>query len=139
LAANFLEYFDKHEEKVIRLYYDRSGNNLKRAGVDYASQLKEAIEYKFELDESGQPLRRGKRTGWRVQLMSLNQGNIGQAEEYGFMQELFSGSNRKLPEILIDRYQCKPLKASREGGRTKIGVNKAGTPVTTKQRKPEQL
>lgn len=139
LAANFLEYFDKHEEKVIRLYYDRSGNNLKRAGVDYASQLKEAIEYKFELDESGQPLRRGKRTGWRVQLMSLNQGNIGQAEEYGFMQELFSGSNRKLPEILIDRYQCKPLKASLEGAKTKIVPNKAGSSVTTKDKSSEKL
>src|SRR5690606_22133151 len=139
LAKNFLEYFAKQEEKSIKMYYDRAGNSLKKAGVDYASQLKEALEYEFEYDDQGKPMKRGKRTGWRVQLMSLNQGNIGQAEEYGFMQELFTGSNRKLPEILIDRYQCKQLKASLEGAKTKIVVNKAGTSVTTKDIESVQL
>lgn len=130
LAANFLEYFDKHEERTINMYYDRSGNNLKKAGVDYASQLKRAIEYKSD----------GKtRTGWRVNLMSLNQGNIGQAEEYGFMQDLFSGANRKLPKIMIDRYQCKPLKASLELAKTKIRTSKGGAKVTTKDKTSEQF
>lgn len=130
LAANFLEYFDKHEERTINMYYDRSGNNLKKAGVDYASQLKRAIEYKSD----------GKtRTGWRVNLMSLNQGNIGQAEEYGFMQDLFSGANRKLPKIRIDRYQCKPLKASLELAKTKIRTSKGGAKVTTKDKTSEQF
>src|SRR5690606_30063133 len=130
LAANFLEYFDKHEERTINMYYDRSGNNLKKAGVDYASQLKRALEYK----EDGKT-----RTGWRVNLMSLNQGKIGQAEEYGFMQDLFSGANRKLPKIMIDRYQCKPLKASLELAKTKIRTSKGGAKVTTKDKTSEQF
>ncbi|VTQ01725.1 Uncharacterised protein [Sphingobacterium daejeonense] len=83
LAANFREYFTKHEEKVIHAYYDRAANNYKDAKVDLAQSFKNAIEF----------LEDGKtRTGWKVVLMSRNQGNIGQAEEYNFMQELLSGT-----------------------------------------------
>lgn len=130
LANNFIEYFDGQEEKTIYMYYDRSGNNLKKAKVDMASALKKALEYK----EDGKT-----RTGWKVHLMSLNQGNIGQNEEYVFMQELFTGSNSKLPKVSLDRYQCKPLKSSVESARTKIVVNKSGASVTTKDKSSEKL
>src|SRR5690606_40350251 len=77
----------------------------------------------------------GKRTGWKVVLMSENQGNIGMNEEYIFMQDLFSGNNPKLPKVSIDMYNCKPLKCSLEMAPTK--KNAKGQIV--KEKKSEQL
>ncbi|MGJ1419983.1 hypothetical protein ACR79T_10180 [Sphingobacterium spiritivorum] len=130
LADNFLKYFNHQGEKVINMYYDRAGNNYKKAGVDLASSMKKALEFQ----EDGKT-----RTGWRVNLMSLNQGNIPQNEEYVFMQELLSSTHSKLPKILIDRYQCKPLKESLQKAKTKIVVNKSGSSVTTKDKSSEKL
>jgi len=109
LADKYIKYFKPHKNKVLKLYYDRAANNYKKAKQDLATQLKKAIE--FDAD--------GKSTGWRVVLMSEGQGNIGINEEYNFMQELFSGHNKKLPRPAIDRYHCKQLKSSLEGARTK--------------------
>jgi hypothetical protein len=129
IAKEFLEYFKPHKEKVINLYYDRAGNNYKDAGVDLASAMKKALEYEAD----------GKtKTGWRVNLMSLAQGNIGQFEEFVFMQELLSGSNKALPKVMIDRFQCKPLKSSLEGAKTKIVEGKKGS-ITTKDKSSEKL
>lgn len=125
LANEFLQYFEHHEEKTINLYYDRAGNNFADAKQDYASQLKHAIE--FDSD--------GKRTGWKVLLISKGQGNIGQNEEYIFMQELLSGSNKRLPNVLIDYHNCKVLKASLEKARTDI--NRKGQII--KNKKSEKL
>lgn len=125
LADEFIRYFKPHREKTVHVYYDRAGNNFAEAGQDYASQLKDAIEKDKE----------GKRTGWTVILMSKNQGNIGQNEEYIFMQELLSGHNHKLPKVLIDFYNCKPLKASLENARTE--KNRKGQIV--KNKKSEKL
>ena len=83
-------------------------------GSDTASQLKLAIEF----DSNEHP------TGWSVQLMSIGQGNIGQGDEYIFMQELLAGHNKYLPQVLIDAYQCKPLKASLENARTRVSKGK---------------
>lgn len=96
------------------LYYDRAGNNYRKMGADTASQLKHAIEF----DSNEHP------TGWSVQLMSIGQGNIGQGDEYIFMQELLAGHNKYLPQVLIDAYQCKPLKASLENARTRVSKGK---------------
>ena len=109
LADDFLAYFAQHKEKTINLYYDRAGNNYRRQKEDLASKIKEAIERDAD----------GKRTGWKVILKSRNQGNIGQADEYVYMQELLSGRNPHLPAILIDTYNCRPLKASLEGAKTR--------------------
>jgi len=125
LADEFIRYFKPHREKTVNVYYDRAGNNFAEAGQDYASQLKAAIEKDKD----------GKRTGWTVILMSKNQGNIGQNEEYIFMQELLSGHNHKLPKVLIDFYNCKPLKASLENARTE--KNRKGQIV--KDKKSEKL
>ena len=130
LASEFMEYFRHQEEKVIHAYYDRAANNYKDAKVDLALTFQKAIEFK-EDDKT--------RTGWKVILMSRNQGNIGQAEEYIFMQDLFSGSNPKLPNIEIDFFEAKHLKASLENARTKIVPNKAKASVTTKDKTSEKL
>jgi len=104
LADKFITYMKPHKRKVLNLYYDRAGNNLKKAGQDLATQLKKAIEY----DKDQKP------TGWKVILMSEGQGNIGVNEEYNFMHELFSETNRKLPKVKIDFYNCKPVRCSLE-------------------------
>lgn len=109
LADKFLIYFKPHREKTLNLYYDRAGNNLKKAGQDLATQLKKSIEKD----------KNGIRTGWKVILMSEGQGNIGQNEEYNFMMELLSENNRKLPKVKIDFYHCKPLRCSLEMAPTK--------------------
>lgn len=110
LGDKFRAFFAPHKEKTVYMYYDRAGNNLKKAGQDLASKLKEAIE----TDRSG------KRTGWKVVLMSIGQGNIRQNEEYMFMGELLSGHNKRLPKVLIDFYNCKPLRCSLEITPTRI-------------------
>lgn len=110
LGRKFRDYFDPMERKVVQLYYDRAGNSYKKIGVDQASQLKKAIEF----DEHG------RRTGWVVTMMSIGQGNIGQPEEYAFMQTFLSGSNPSLPGLLIDAYAAKYLKMSLENARTTV-------------------
>ncbi|MEN5085700.1 hypothetical protein ABE426_04420 [Sphingobacterium faecium] len=133
LANEFKEYFSPHQEKTIHCYYDRAGNNQAAAGVDQATQFKNAIEY--NTDDQGNK----KRSGWKVVLMSKNQGTIFQKEEYVFMQTLFAGNDKRLPKVLIDMYQCKPLKASIELARTKIKPTKAGGKMITKNKSSESL
>ena len=67
-------------------------------------------------------------------MMSLNQGNIPQPEEYNFMQVLLYGSNSHLPLVLIDGYAAKPLRLSLESARTKV---KSG--IVYKDKRSEQL
>ncbi|VTQ01721.1 hypothetical protein [Sphingobacterium daejeonense] len=44
-----------------------------------------------------------------------------------------------MPKVEIDFFECKPLKASLEGARTKIVPNKKGASVTTKDKSSEKL
>lgn len=124
LGRKFREYFAPMLNKTIYLYYDRAGNSYKKVGLDQASQFKKALEY----DDTG------RRTGWSVVMMSLNQGNIGQPEEYNFMQILLSGGNPRMPLVLIDAYAAKYLKLSLEGARTLV---KSG--IVYKDKRSEKL
>jgi hypothetical protein len=103
LAWKFLDYFSDHKTKLLFLYYDRSANAYGLAKKDFASQLKQAIE-----------TRDGKRTGWNVMLMSLSQRNIEHWQEYKLVNEMLSGRNKDLPQILIDGFECRELKSSLE-------------------------
>ena len=114
LADKFLYYFKPHRRKLLKLYYDRSMNNYKKVSTDMATQIKKAIE----TDGEGRP------TGWRVQLMSLGQGNISSNLEYRFFMDLLSGNlEAKLYRLLIDQYNCPNLKSEMEVTRTKAKVN----------------
>ncbi len=110
LGRKFREYFAPQEKKIVYLYYDRAGNQYKKIGKDHVSELKRAIE----IDESG------RRSGWVVQLMNINQGTIYQSEEYNFMMKILGGDNPKLPVILIDYYACKELRLSLQLAKTKV-------------------
>lgn len=114
LADKFLQYFRPHRRKLLKLYYDRSMNNYSRTGADMATQIKRAIEVDSD----------GRRTGWRVQLMSLGQGNISSNLEYRFFQELLPGHlEARLYRLLIDQHNCPCLKSEMEVTRTKAKTN----------------
>ncbi len=123
LGVKFRTYFSQMRNKVLFLYYDRSGNAYKSVGEDQVSKFKRAVEFDGE-----------RRTGWTVHLMSIKQGNIGQPEEYSFMQEMMTERNPRLPWVRIDAYAAKNLKMSLELARTKV---KSG--VVFKDKSSERL
>ena len=124
LGEKFRKYFAPMRNKTIHLFYDRAGNSYKRVHKDQASEFKKSIEYD----------KNGTRTGWVVIMESIGQGNIGQPEEYHFMQALLSGNNPRLPMIQIDYYAAKHLRLSLENAQTLI---KSG--VVYKDKSSERL
>lgn len=128
LADKFIEYFKPHEEKTLNLWYDRAGNNYSKTGQDLASQVKKAIEK----DE------KGHRTGWKVILRSIGQGNIHSNTEYNFMIDLLSELNPDLPKVRIDMFNCKCLKSSLEKAPTKV-TSKNGRKLIVKDKRSEGL
>lgn len=130
LANQFLRFYAPHKRKVLKLYYDRSMNNYHKVKADMATQIKHCIETTMD----------GKATGWRVQLMSLGQGNIGSNLEYRFMQDLLSGNLAgRLFKILIDQYNCCCLKAEMEVTRTKTTTDKSGSTLVVKEKSGDKL
>jgi hypothetical protein len=128
LADQFIDFFKPQEEKTLNMYYDRAGNNYSKTGQDLASQLKKAIEKTED----------GKRTGWKVILKSIGQGNIHSNTEYNFMMDLLSGTNSLLPEVCIDQFNCRCLKSSLEKAPTKV-VNRNNRKLVVKNKNSEQL
>ena len=128
LARDFREFFASHPVKELRLWYDRSGNNLQSQNQDYARQIKEAIEHDAD----------GKRTGWTVTLMSRKQRVLLQEEEFNFMHTLMKGENPSLPKLLIDVNNCSELISSLDGARA--GIKYRGEQkIITKIKKSEKL
>jgi hypothetical protein len=128
VADKFLDYFRYQENKTLRLYYDRAGNQYQKVRQDAAGKLKSYIEK----DQSGHS------TGWKVELMSRNQGTLYTWDEYDFMDELLSGKNNKLPNVMIDAYHAKNLKCSLELAATKI-VEFKGKKRISKNKSSENL
>jgi hypothetical protein len=108
LAKNFIDFFQHHERKELDMYYDRSGNAYSKQKQDFATKLKNAIEKRK--DDSGSV----KSTGWKVNLMSVGQGNISHPEEFDLMNDLMGNHVTALPKLLIDQFECKELKSSLE-------------------------
>jgi len=104
LADKFLQFFEPHKRKILHLYHDRASNAYHKAKKDMAGQLKHDIEFDKE----------GRRTGWLVQLMNIGQGNIQHSEEFNLMNVMMKRLDKRLPSLLIDRYECKELKSQME-------------------------
>ncbi len=104
LADKFLHFFEPHKRKTLHLYYDRSANQYNKAKQDFANKLKAAIEKDKD----------NRATGWNVVMMSVGQSNITHAEEFDLMNELMSGRNPHLPDLMIDAHECRELKSSLE-------------------------
>ena len=131
LADEFLRYFAPHKTRLLRLYHDRAMNNYQKQGNDMARRIKQAIETRAD----------GTRTGWRVQLMSRGQGNIGSHQEYNFFSALFAGQlNRQLFTLLIDAQNCPCLKAEMETCPVVVAEDKrTGRKEVRKQKKGDKL
>jgi hypothetical protein len=104
LADQFLTFFGPHKKKILQLYHDRSTNQYRKSGRDFATQLKHDIEFD----------RQNNRTGWMVQLMSVGQGNITHADEFNLMNIMMGEKDKRLPKLLIDKFECKELKSQLE-------------------------
>ena len=104
LADKFITFFEPHKKKVIHLYHDRSANQYRKSGRDFATQLKHDIEF----------TRAGVRTGWIVQLMNIGQGNISHSDEFNLMNIMMGEKDKRLPKLLIDMFECKELKSQLE-------------------------
>ena len=106
-------------------------NNYRRVSTDMATQIKRNIEVDAQ----------GNRTGWKVQLMSLGQGNIGSNLEYRFFMDLLAGHlNDILFTLLIDQYNCPNLKSEMEVTGTEIKTqDKSRTSVIVKEKKGDKL
>lgn len=128
LADQFLAFFEKHQEKVLNLYYDRSGNNYQRQNEDRAGMIKAAIEKDAD----------GRRTGWSVVLMSRKQGTIRQEAEFNFMQEFMSGKNKRLPLLLVDALNCAEMISSIELAKAEVKY-RGDVKIVTKVKKSEKL
>lgn len=127
LANKFLSFYKFHKHKVIDMYYDRSGNQYAKVKRDWASELKNYLEFD-----------NGVSTGWTVNLMSLNQATITQEEEYNFARQFMGEAHKELPKLKIDKFQCKHLKSSME--LTKILVkSKNGSKSIHKDKSSEKL
>ena len=128
LADRFLEFFSEHPTKVLRLYFDRSGNNYQRTGEDKAGLIKDLIEKDAD----------GRRTGWTVILMSRGQGNIHQDAEYNFMLDLMGEKNKALPLLRVDAVNCSDMVSSIERAR-QIVRYRGTVKVVAKDKRTEKL
>jgi hypothetical protein len=108
LANSFLAFFEPHKRKEIDLYFDRSMNTYRKQKQDLATKLKNAIEKRTTTDGITKP------TGWKVNLMSIGQGNISHGEEYDLMTDLLGEKNQGLPKLMIDQFEAKEYKSSIE-------------------------
>jgi len=104
LGDKFITFFEPHKRKILHLYHDRSTNQYRKGGRDFATQLKHDIEYN----------KSGIRTGWIVQLMSIGQGNITHADEFNLMNIMMGEKDKRLPKLKIDKFECKELKSQLE-------------------------
>jgi len=104
LADKFILFFEPHKKKILHLYHDRSTNQYRKSGRDFATQLKHDIEFN----------RQGVRTGWLVQLMSVGQGNITHSDEFNLMNIMMGEKEKRLPSLLIDKFECRELKSQLE-------------------------
>ena len=129
LARKFLDFFQHHKHKELNLYYDRSGNQYSKLKKDWASEIQTHIE-KYN----------GSNTGWKVNLMSQNQATIYHSEEHKFMKNMLGGYYKEIPNLKIDRYQCRELKSSMELAKTKQHINRrTGAKEILKDKSSEAL
>lgn len=129
LADHFIRYFEPHPTKVLDMYYDRSGNQNETTGRDWAGELKDYIQ-----------IQNGKRTGWRVNLMSRGQGDIYHSQEHHLMKQIMEENNDDLPRLLIDAVACRQLKSSMELAKVIIQKHRrTGKPEIKKDKSSEKL
>lgn len=126
LAANFVTFFSQHKDKRLKLYHDRATNQYRKQKQDIATKFKNALEKD----------RQGRSTGWKVELMSIGQGNITHQQDYELLNLMLDESNLRLPQLQIDYNECKCIKASLESAPIKKNIK---TKAVEKDKSSEKL
>lgn len=129
LGKAFVDFYKEHKVKILYLYYDRSGNNNSAIKQDKATMLKNAIEFYPD----------GSRTGWQVLMMSENQGNIFQEQEYDLAKYLMGEILPELPKLRIDELKCPCLTSSLKLTKIKIKTDNFGSKSIHKDKSSEKL
>ncbi|KFF24771.1 hypothetical protein [Chryseobacterium vrystaatense] len=129
ICERFLKFFAHHKKKVIDFYFDRSANAYQDVGRDWANEMKKFLEAWPD----------GTPTGWTVNLMSRNQGNIEQQLEFNFVKALMNENYRELPNLLIDKYQCRQLISSMNVAKQIVKKNAKGISRIYKDKSSEKL
>lgn len=129
LGDHFVRFFQPHKRKVLNMYYDRSGNQYESSGRDWATELKECIEYDIL----------GNRTGWTVNLMNKDQATIYHHQEFHLIRQVLANEMVNLPKLLICAEQCRELKSSMELARILIKTDSKGSKRINKDKSSEKL
>ena len=129
ICERFLKFFANHKHKVIDLYFDRSANAYEEVGRDWANEMKKFLETWPD----------GSSTGWTVNLMSRGQGIIEQDLEFKFMKAIMNRNYRELPELLIDKYQCRQLISSMNVAKQIVKKNAKNITKIYKDKSSEKL
>ena len=129
LCSKFLEFFQFHKIKRIKMFYDRSGNQYSQLGRDWATEIKNFLEKDAN----------GFSTGWTVELMSRNQATITQQEEFFLAKALMDGTYKELPELRIDKYQCRELISSMNVAKQIVKPNSKGVRQIFKDKSSEKI
>lgn len=128
LAKKFRDFYKHHKVKRLVLYYDRSGNQNSKTKRDWASNLKDAIEFE-----------NGISTGWVVELKSVGQRTIYQEQEFNFAKGMMQEGIPNLPKLKIDKFQCKCLKSSLELTKILVKTDQKGSRTIHKDKSSEKL
>lgn len=98
LARKFADYYRSHHRKVLKLYYDRAGNNRRNERTTLAQQFKKDLE--------------GLHEGWVVELLSTNQGNIPHEAKRLLWQIILTEKDTRFPYFRMNEANCRELKSS---------------------------
>lgn len=98
LAERFASYYFTHTNKVLKLYYDRSGNARRNEKSTLAEQFKLNLE--------------GLHQGWRVELMSVGWGNVPHEAKRLLWQIILSEKDPQFPCFRLHEANARELKSS---------------------------
>jgi hypothetical protein len=109
LAERINTFFDNAKRKEIILHYDRAAN---QRNPHYRKHY--PLSYSTDVNDTDAELLKKAlvRLGWTVRLMSLGQPVVYYWQHYSLLNILFSKSNGKRDEILIDENECAELVSS---------------------------
>lgn len=109
LIAEFVRYYQHHQNKVLFLWYDATGNNRQaNASLTYAQEVKQQLE----------------QHGWRVQLMTESRKNESHLTKYQLWNKIL-GETSSLPIVRFNRYNCQELWISMTNAPASQGHNEA--------------
>ena len=98
LAERFALYYSTHAHKVLKLYYDRSGNARRNEKSTLAEQFKLNLE--------------GLHQGWRVELMSVGWGNVPHEARRLLWQIILAEKDPQFPYFRLNEANARELKSS---------------------------